>query len=214
MLRIRLAVLLSLFVRPGLCADQDATIPGELRTDSMPNSISIEWDLSGDSGHDATCNVQYRQQGSEKWLEALPWFRVDYQWWHRTERAEKPLNMFAGSLILLEPETSYQLRLDLVRSRRREGDQERYPSLLGPFQDSQRKAEPSTSYRERAADWGLPTIPFKDCLSPKNSQSPAASFCSTAVTTASLNSRGQVSLACTLRGNLPGMAKLPSLPSG
>ena len=104
MLRIHVAVLLCLFVQAVVSAGQDATTPGELRTDSTPNSISIEWDLIGDGDHDATCNEQYRQQGSEEWLKALPLFRVDYQWWYHTERAENPLNLFAGSLMFLEPE--------------------------------------------------------------------------------------------------------------
>ena len=111
MLRTFPAVLQCLFVQTYLRADQNAT-PGELRSDSTPNSISIEWDLSGDSDHDATCNVQYRQRGSEKWLEALPLLRVDYQWWWNTDRGEEPLNLFAGSLRFLEPDTDYELRLD------------------------------------------------------------------------------------------------------
>jgi hypothetical protein len=81
---------LCLFVQASMSIAEDPTTPGELRTDSTPNSISIEWDLVGDGDHDATCDVQYRQRGSEKWLEALPLFRVDYQWWYHTERAEKP----------------------------------------------------------------------------------------------------------------------------
>jgi hypothetical protein len=97
-------------------AAEDTSTPGELRTDSTPNSISIEWDLTGDSDHDATCTVEYRQQGSDKWLEALPLFRVDYQWWYHTQRADKPVNMFAGSLMFLKPDTTYEVRLDLVDS--------------------------------------------------------------------------------------------------
>lgn len=108
------AAVVLLFVQTCVCAGQDSTSPGELRTDSTPNSISIEWDLTGDGDHDATCSVQYRQQGSGKWLEALPLFRVDYQWWYHTERADKPLNLFAGSLVFLEPDTTYEIRLDLA----------------------------------------------------------------------------------------------------
>jgi len=114
MLRIHLAVILYLFVQADLCAGQYATTASELRTDSTPNSISVEWDLTGDGDHDATCNVQYRQRGSDKWLEALPLFRVDYQWWYHTERADKRLNMFAGSLMFLEPGTRYEVRLDVA----------------------------------------------------------------------------------------------------
>jgi len=95
-------------------AGEPRCTPGELRTDSTPNSISIEWDLSGDGDHDATCKLQYRQRGSGKWLDALLLFRIDYQWWWNTQRAEKALNMFAGSLMFLEPDTTYEIRLDLA----------------------------------------------------------------------------------------------------
>ena len=37
-----------LFVQTCVCAGQDATTPGELRADSTPQSISVEWDLAGD----------------------------------------------------------------------------------------------------------------------------------------------------------------------
>jgi len=105
--------LVVLCVQTYVCAAQVACTSCELRTDSTPNSISVEWDLTGDGDHDATCKVQYRQQGSDKWLDALPLFRVDYRWWYHTERAEKALNMFAGSLMFLEPDTAYEVRLDL-----------------------------------------------------------------------------------------------------
>ncbi|NLX98125.1 MAG: hypothetical protein GXY83_18345 [Rhodopirellula sp.] len=100
--------------QPVLATADEGSTPGEIRKDSTPNSISIEWNLTGDTDHDATCSVQYRQQGSDKWLEALPLFRVDYQWWYHTERADKPLNLFAGSLMFLEPGKTYEVRLDLA----------------------------------------------------------------------------------------------------
>jgi len=81
MLRMHVAVLLCLFVQAAVNASQDATTPNELRTDSTPSLIRIEWDLVGDRDH--------------------------------TERADKPLNLFAGSLIFLEPGTTYEVRLDL-----------------------------------------------------------------------------------------------------
>jgi hypothetical protein len=95
-------------------ADQTPCTPVQLRTDSTPTCISIEWDVSGDSDHDATCGVQYREQASGEWKPALPLFRVDYQWWYHTQRAERPFNMFAGSIMFLKPGTSYEVRLELV----------------------------------------------------------------------------------------------------
>jgi hypothetical protein len=93
---------------------QQASTPGQIRTDSTPGCISIEWDVTGDSDHDATCSVEYRKNGASEWKEALPLFRVDYRWWYHTERAERPFNLFAGSILFLEPDTAYDVRLDLV----------------------------------------------------------------------------------------------------
>lgn len=66
------------FCQPSLVlAAEKACAPGELRTDSTPHSISIEWDLAGDADYDAACSVQYRAKGADAWREALPLFRVD-----------------------------------------------------------------------------------------------------------------------------------------
>ncbi len=88
--------------------------PGELRTDSTPMCISIEWDLTGDTDHDATCGVRFREEGTAEWKDALPLFRVDYQWWYNTEKADKPFNMFAGSIMFLKPGSKYEVSLDMA----------------------------------------------------------------------------------------------------
>jgi hypothetical protein len=94
-------------------AAREACTPGELRTDSTPNCIGIEWDMTGDSDHDATCAVRYREKGTAQWKQALPLFRVDYQWWYHTKKAEQPLNLFAGSILFLKPATTYEVTLGL-----------------------------------------------------------------------------------------------------
>jgi len=95
-------------------AGQETCTPGSFRVDSTPNCISMEWDVAGDSNHNATCGVQYRKQGSADWKNALPLFRVDYQWWYHTEKADRPFNQFAGSIMFLEPATTYEVQLDLA----------------------------------------------------------------------------------------------------
>lgn len=87
--------------------------PGNLRSYSTIRSIGIEWDVAGDKDHDATCTVQYRPKQSAVWREALPLFRVDYQWWYADRKAERPANLFAGSILFLKPATRYQVRLEL-----------------------------------------------------------------------------------------------------
>ena len=88
-----------------LLAAQETCTPGELRSDCKPTCISIEWDVTGDSGHDAGCAVQYREKGAAEWKKALPLFRVNYRWWYHTDEAECPFNMFAGSIMFLKPGT-------------------------------------------------------------------------------------------------------------
>lgn len=92
---------------------QDATAPGELRSDSTIHSIGIEWDITGDADHDATCKVQYRVKGARAWKQALPLFRVDFYGWYADTKADRAYNMFAGSVLFLQPDTTYEVKLDL-----------------------------------------------------------------------------------------------------
>ena len=90
-----------------------ATQPGDLRADSTLHSIGFEWDLSGDTNHNATCAVRFRPEGETDWREALDLMRVDYAWFYDKQRAEKAANLFAGSILFLEPGTKYEIRLSL-----------------------------------------------------------------------------------------------------
>ncbi len=76
---------------------------GDLRYYSTRHSIGIEWDVSSDNNHNATCQVQYREEGSSTWKEALPLFRVDFN----------STNMLAGSIFYLTPGRVYDVRLQL-----------------------------------------------------------------------------------------------------
>ena len=83
---------------------QDRTTPGEIMSYSTIHSIGIEWGISGDANHNATVNVHYRVQGTGAWKAALPLVRVD-----NTYNG----NGFAGSLLFLDPGTTYKVRLEL-----------------------------------------------------------------------------------------------------
>ena len=67
------------------------------------NSIGVEWDITGDDDHTAVATVQYRAQGSSTWKQAMPLFRIDYNGY----------NMLAGSILFLDPGTTYEVKLDL-----------------------------------------------------------------------------------------------------
>lgn len=92
---------------------QPIATPQELRITATHHSIGVEWDLAGDTNHDAKCAVSYRVVGKEKWLDALPLMRVDYAGWYDTQRAERPFNMLAGSVMFLQPGAAYELKLVL-----------------------------------------------------------------------------------------------------
>lgn len=85
----------------------------ELRITVTHHSIGVEWDIEGDTDHDATCPVSYRMEGKDKWLEAMPLLRVDYAGWYDKNNAQRPFNMLAGSVMFLEPGAAYELKLTL-----------------------------------------------------------------------------------------------------
>lgn len=95
---------------------QPATTAKELRVTATHHSIGVEWDVEGDTDHDAACAVSCRVEGKDKWLEAMPLLRVDYAGWYDKSNAERPFNMLAGSVMFLQPGAAYELRLTLTDS--------------------------------------------------------------------------------------------------
>lgn len=93
---------------------QPVSTPQELRITATHHSIGVEWDIEGDTNHDAKCAVSYRVEGKDKWLEALPLMRVDYAGWYDKNNAERPFNMLAGSVMFLLPGAAYELKLTLT----------------------------------------------------------------------------------------------------
>jgi hypothetical protein len=93
---------------------QPATIVNELRAYNTLHSIGMEWDLTGDTNHNATCRVRYRRTDEATWHEALPLFRVDFGPWYYKNIGDRPYNMLAGSILFLRPGTEYVVQLDLL----------------------------------------------------------------------------------------------------
>jgi hypothetical protein len=89
--------------------------PTELRISHTHYSISVEWDLKGDTNHNATCQVQYRRADEPGWHDAFPLLRVDYFGWYGNDRpAVRGFNMLAGSILFLRPGAEYEIRLQLA----------------------------------------------------------------------------------------------------
>ncbi len=79
------------------------TTPGTFEKYSTIKSIGFEWNISGDTNHNAQCTVQYRVNGTTTWLDAQPLFRVDFE----------SYDMLAGSILFLDENTEYEVKLDL-----------------------------------------------------------------------------------------------------
>lgn len=82
---------------------QTGLTAGQLRSAATVRSIGLEWDITGDTDHDAQGTVQYRVAGSTPWKQALPLVRVDYP----------SHNQLAGSVLFLSPGTTYEVKVDI-----------------------------------------------------------------------------------------------------
>ena len=112
--RVMSSALLSCLVLALVClfsseSGASSLTTGQLRTYSTIHSIGLEWDIVGDTDHDAVGTIQYRAQGTGTWKPGFPLFRVDY-----TNPDGEFFNMFAGSLLFLNPGTTYEVKADIV----------------------------------------------------------------------------------------------------
>ena len=93
----------------------DATTVAEFIVDP-PTLINLgfEWFIQGDDNRNASVDVSFRKQGSPDWKKALPLLRLQGEHIRQGEQLDvvSP-NMFAGSILDLEPNTPYEARFVL-----------------------------------------------------------------------------------------------------
>ena len=90
--------------------------PGELVVE-RPTLINLgfEWHIDGDANRNAQVQVSFRKQGETPWRDGLPLARL-----HGEQVVQRNVfnlvvpNMFAGSLLDLEPGTAYEARFVLT----------------------------------------------------------------------------------------------------
>jgi hypothetical protein len=86
-------------------------------------SLGFEWRIRGDDNRNARVEVSFRRRGESAWRKGLPLFRLQGE----EVSGGKPRNsdygryydyvapdMFAGSLLNLEPDTDYEARFELI----------------------------------------------------------------------------------------------------
>ncbi len=117
----RLLPLLAL-ATPAVLWSQNATTPGEFTIDS-PTLVSagFAWKIAGDNNRNARVEVTYRKTGDKPWRKGLALLRLQHEYVPGGAPRDGgghfysyvAPNMFAGSLLNLEPGTEYECRLIL-----------------------------------------------------------------------------------------------------
>jgi hypothetical protein len=95
-----------------VAADKENKVePGELIVDH-PTLINLgfEWLITGDDNRNAQVEVSYRKQGDTQWRPALPLLRLQGERIYQNQGVFDVVspNMFAGSILDLEPDTAYE----------------------------------------------------------------------------------------------------------
>ena len=82
------------------------------------HSLGIYWIVRGDDNQNASVRLDYRKDGSARWRAAAPLFRVERRA-HLTQEYGSRLDvpddgwLFAGSVLMLDPGTAYEVKLTL-----------------------------------------------------------------------------------------------------
>jgi hypothetical protein len=77
-------------------------------------NLGFEWFIQGDDNRNASVAVSYRKQGTTGWRQALPMLRLQGERIKQGDQIDvvSP-NVFAGSILDLEPNTAYEARFVL-----------------------------------------------------------------------------------------------------
>ena len=72
-------------------------------------NLGFEWFIDGDANRSATVDVSYRKVGEPTWRTALPLLRLQNERVKNGQQLDVTVpNMFAGSILDLEPGTAYE----------------------------------------------------------------------------------------------------------
>src|ERR1700730_1609103 len=97
----------------GATENDNRVKPGEFIVDH-PTLINLgfEWLIQGDDNRNAQVEVSYRKQGETQWKIGLPLLRLQGERIYQSQGVFDVIspNMFAGSILDLEPDTAYEAR--------------------------------------------------------------------------------------------------------
>ena len=94
----------------------DTVVAGELVIEPATLiNLGFEWFIQGDANRNAGVDVAFRKKGSDAWRTALPLLRLQGERIYAESRIDLVApNMFAGSVLDLEPGTTYEVRLTMT----------------------------------------------------------------------------------------------------
>jgi hypothetical protein len=114
---VRLPRLLPLLLFPLVSFSQTNVTPGEFIVDP-PTLVSLgfAWNIVGDDNRNARVDITYRKKGERAWLKALPMLRLDHEQVYGGAPRDGGKhfysyvapNMFAGSILNLDPGVDYE----------------------------------------------------------------------------------------------------------
>ena len=119
---IRLAAVMLAMMLLGGAGARAATPIGEPALDPPTlRCLGVTWIIRDDDAHPAVVRVAYRKAGIVSWKDGPPLFRCERGPFKGEGGQPKPLavtlppggRLFAGSILLLEPDTAYEIRLML-----------------------------------------------------------------------------------------------------
>ena len=96
--------------------NQNQTFPGELVVDPPTlQNLGFEWFIEGDANRNSAVAVSYREQGTQKWLDALPLLRLGGERIYQESQVDVITPpMFAGSVLDLKPDTAYEVHFTMT----------------------------------------------------------------------------------------------------
>ena len=102
---------LILLMAPGLRAENGVRAGQFVVEPPTLICLGFEWEISGDDNRNATVEVEYRRPGQGAWKPAMPLLRMGGE---KIFRAPYTVpHRFAGSILDLDPDTEYEVRLTM-----------------------------------------------------------------------------------------------------
>ncbi|MBC8870360.1 MAG: hypothetical protein H8E44_13130 [Planctomycetes bacterium] len=103
--------------------DPRRTVAGDLYVEpSTLHSLGFEWKIRGDENRNGCVSVQYREEGKREWKQGMDLLRIKGERVGRDAKSprDNPTweyvcgNLYAGSILFLEPGTKYEVRLTMT----------------------------------------------------------------------------------------------------